>query len=648
VSTERKPFSLKLFGGCVLDGPDGLVTGRAAQPRRLACLAHVAAAGRAGTSRDRLVSLLWPDSPPEQARHRLADTLYVLRAALGPDALAGAGERVVVRYELLACDVVRFEEALARGDVTAAAAAYGGPFLDGFHVDDAPDFAHWADGERERLARLASRAFAGLARARAAAGDHAGAADGWRRAAAQDPYSSRVAVELMHALDAAGDHAAAIRHASDHAAALRDALGAEPDPAVPALAERLRRMPASPTPAGAGVPPDAPRPLADAAAGARATFAPSPPVADPPPAPAFALAPPRARSGRRIAGLALVCGAVLAVRAVAPGGGRPAPGPPSRTPPDPVATDLYLRGRHYWSLDTPEGIRRGIDYFWRAVDQDPTYALAYAGLADGYARLDDMSALPADVARPRALAAARRAIALDSTVAQAHAALAHILMHRWQWTAAEREFRIALALDPDYATAHLWYGVQLMAVGRVDEAAAQVRRARALDPLSVGVSWLAGATLGNVGHHAEAVAVLDGTLERVPATPGCATRAPWRWSSSGATPRASRSSSGSAARSRSPGPARSRGARPRRGASCGRRRRGRRPAGRRSASTRAAPPSSPSAYVALGAYDRALDWLEREVESGSNMTMALKADTRLAPLRGHPRYRRLLQRLGVS
>jgi tetratricopeptide (TPR) repeat protein len=303
-------------------------------------------------------------------------------------------------------------------------------------------------------------------------------------------------------------------------------------------------------------------------------------------------------------------------------------------------------GCYRWLLLLAATLEEPVDL--RAVDQDPTYALAYAGIADGYARLDDMSATPAAEARPRALAAAPRAIALDSTVAQAHAALAHILMHDRQWAEAEREYRMALTLDPAYASAHLWYGVQLMAVGRVDEAAAQVRRARALDPLSVGVNWLAGATLGNVGHHAEAVAVLDGMLERVPGHPGL------RYARAVALVELGRYAEGVAEFERLGRPlavARARALQ------------GRVPEAwriLRAEEARPGPGGPPVseharrptefavAYVALGAYDQALDWLEREVQSGSNMTMGLKADTRLATLRRHPRYRGLLRRLGVS
>jgi DNA-binding SARP family transcriptional activator/Tfp pilus assembly protein PilF len=665
---ERKLFSLKLFGGCVLEGPDGPVTGRAAQRRRVACLAAIAMAGQAGASRDRLTALFWPDSSADQARHRLADTLYVLRAALGEEALVGTGERVALHGDVLACDARRFEAALAEGDVAGAAALYAGPFLDGFHVADAAEFERWADGERERLAREAARAFAGLARERAASGDHAGAADAWRRAAAQDPYSVHPALELMHALAAAGDRAGAIRHAAVHAALLREELGAEPDAAVAALAERLRGAPATRGDADARAMPDAPRPTAG-----EAILTPAAPEAPgfttgPPSTPAHLVTPAvpaRAAPRRRqVAALALSLAAALAALLLArvrtaPGRLATASAAPTRTAPtataparvrlgDPVAEDLYLRGRHYWSLDTPEDIRRGIDYFWRAVDQDPTFALAYAGLADGYARLDDMSAMPSEDARPRALAAARRAITLDSSVAEAHAALAHVLMHRLRWADAERAYRQALALDPEYATAHLWYAVHLMAVGRVDQATAEARRARALDPLSVGVNWLAGSILSNVGRHAEAVAVLDGMLERVPGHPGM------RYARAMALVEVGRYAEGVAELERLGRPLPLARALALQGRTT--------EASRivRAEEARPAPAASPiseharrasefaHAYVALGDHERALDWLEREVDSGSNMVLGVRADTRLAPLHAHPRYVRLLRRLGLG
>lgn len=247
MSATRKSFALKLLGGCSLERVDGEPhTGRVAQRRRLACLAVVAAAGRSGITRDRLVALLWPESASEPARHRLADTLHVLRAALGEDAVRAIGERVVLDTDAVACDLREFDEAMRRGDAAAAVAAYGGPFLDGFHIPDAPEFERWADGDRERVAHDLARALQSLAEQSEAAGDQGAAVGWWRRLAAHEPYSARVVLRLMRALEAAGDRAGAIRHAALHAALLRDEIDAEPDAEVLSLAERLRRPPAVP------------------------------------------------------------------------------------------------------------------------------------------------------------------------------------------------------------------------------------------------------------------------------------------------------------------------------------------------------------------------------------------------------------------
>lgn len=244
MSADRPRFALTLLGGCAVARPDGeLLAGRVSQRRRLACLAVVATSGRSGVSRDRLLALLWPESTTDQGRHRLSDTLHVLRAALGEDALSGTGDRVTLNPDVVACDAVTFDDACRRGDVATAAAAYTGPFLDGFHVADAPEFEHWVDGERDRFARAAAEVFEALAEERAAAGDRSSAVDWCRRLAAHDPYRAPAVLRLMRALDAAGDRAGAVRQAEVYAALVRDALGAEPDPEVHALAERLRRSP---------------------------------------------------------------------------------------------------------------------------------------------------------------------------------------------------------------------------------------------------------------------------------------------------------------------------------------------------------------------------------------------------------------------
>jgi tetratricopeptide (TPR) repeat protein len=149
------------------------------------------------------------------------------------------------------------------------------------------------------------------------------------------------------------------------------------------------------------------------------------------------------------------------------------------------AYQLYLKGRHAWEKRAEDGVRKSIEYFQQAIDQDPGYALAYAGLADSYAVLSAYSALSPAESFSRARAAARRALELDRELPQAHATLGLAFMnYDHDWPSAESEYRMAIALDGDYATARHWYGLLLMALGRFDESIAQLRRATELDPFS--------------------------------------------------------------------------------------------------------------------------------------------------------------------
>jgi len=152
---------------------------------------------------------------------------------------------------------------------------------------------------------------------------------------------------------------------------------------------------------------------------------------------------------------------------------------------DTEAYRLYLKGRHAWDKRTPESLNESLGYFEQAIDKDPGYALAYAGLADVYAVLSSYSILaPAD-SFPKARAAAAKALEIDDRLAQAHATLGNVLFsYDLNWTAGEEELKKAIALDQDYATAHLWYGILLSARSRFDEAFAQLHRARELDPFS--------------------------------------------------------------------------------------------------------------------------------------------------------------------
>ena len=152
---------------------------------------------------------------------------------------------------------------------------------------------------------------------------------------------------------------------------------------------------------------------------------------------------------------------------------------------NPAAHEAYLLGRHFWNTRTEDGLARSIEYFQKAIDTDPGYALAYVGLADSYAILAGYGPVPPHEVMPKAKAAALKALELDADNAEAHTSLAYALtIYDFDWARGEQEFKRAIALNPGYATAHHWYGHHLMFVGRFEEAVAEMRRARELDPLS--------------------------------------------------------------------------------------------------------------------------------------------------------------------
>jgi serine/threonine protein kinase/tetratricopeptide (TPR) repeat protein len=152
---------------------------------------------------------------------------------------------------------------------------------------------------------------------------------------------------------------------------------------------------------------------------------------------------------------------------------------------DARAYELYLKGRFQWNKRNAEGLYKAIEFFNQAIEVDPQYALAYAGLADCYNLLDIWAGLPTKETFPRAKAAAERALAIDDQLAEAHTSLAYAIhTYEWDWPAAEAEYKRAIALNPNYATARQWYAEFLTAVGRFDEAAEQGKKALELDPMS--------------------------------------------------------------------------------------------------------------------------------------------------------------------
>jgi eukaryotic-like serine/threonine-protein kinase len=152
---------------------------------------------------------------------------------------------------------------------------------------------------------------------------------------------------------------------------------------------------------------------------------------------------------------------------------------------DPRAYELYLKGRFQWNKRDAAGLYKAIELFNQAIEIDPQYALAYAGLADCYNLLDIWAGLPTNETFPRAKAAAEKALSIDDQLAEAHTSLAYAIhTYEWDWAAAEKQYRRAIELNSNYATARQWYAEFLTANGRFDEATTQGRKALELDPMS--------------------------------------------------------------------------------------------------------------------------------------------------------------------
>ena len=181
------------------------------------------------------------------------------------------------------------------------------------------------------------------------------------------------------------------------------------------------------------------------------------------------------------------------------------------------AFDLYLKGRYFWNKRTGEGFRQAADYFQQAIDKDPKYGRAYAGLADTFALMSTWYMGPQNELMPKARSAALRALELDESLAEAHASLALIKEnYDYDWPGAETEFRRAVQLDPQYATAHQWYGESLSWQGRFEEAFAESERARQLDPLSLIIASDYAAILYNSRQYDSALKQYRSVLELDP------------------------------------------------------------------------------------------------------------------------------------
>jgi TolB-like protein/Tfp pilus assembly protein PilF len=181
---------------------------------------------------------------------------------------------------------------------------------------------------------------------------------------------------------------------------------------------------------------------------------------------------------------------------------------------DSQAYELYLKGRYFWNKRDEAGLRNGIRYFKEAEEKDPTYALAYSGLADSYALLCDIGAVPPIEDMPKAKAAAQKAVDIDPTLAEGYTSRAFVkLAFDWDWYGAEADFQKALELNPRYPTAHQWYASFLVQMGHFDRARQEIEYAQQLDPLSPIISSNAGFYSYFQHRYDEAIQQYQKTLE---------------------------------------------------------------------------------------------------------------------------------------
>ncbi|MBC7874698.1 MAG: tetratricopeptide repeat protein [Ferruginibacter sp.] len=181
------------------------------------------------------------------------------------------------------------------------------------------------------------------------------------------------------------------------------------------------------------------------------------------------------------------------------------------------AYQLYLQGRFFWKKRNEQGLKSAIRHFEKALEKDPDYALAWAGLADTYSLMGEYTSIPRSVFLPRQMEAVKRALELDDQLGEAHISLAIALMlNEWDWKNAEKEYKRGIELDPEYATGHHWYGELLMFTGRMEEAFREFSLAVELEPFSQGILKDKGIFYYYTGEYDKAIDIAEVTLELDP------------------------------------------------------------------------------------------------------------------------------------
>jgi len=184
---------------------------------------------------------------------------------------------------------------------------------------------------------------------------------------------------------------------------------------------------------------------------------------------------------------------------------------------NPEAYKSYVQGRYYWNKRTPDGFRKAIEYFQKAIEKDPSYALAYSGLADCYNLMPDYGVISGMEAEPKAKAAATKALEIDDQLAEGHCSLAYVFgVIDWNWPEGKKEFERSIELNPNYATAYQWYGNLLEARGDFEKGIAMLKHAQEVDPLSLIIGDNLAQILFLAGRYEEAIRQYQKTIEMDP------------------------------------------------------------------------------------------------------------------------------------
>jgi TolB-like protein/Tfp pilus assembly protein PilF len=318
---------------------------------------------------------------------------------------------------------------------------------------------------------------------------------------------------------------------------------------------------------------------------------------------------------------------------------------------NPEAYEAYLRGRYEWNRRTAESLQAAFAHFMYSLELDPTWAPAHAALADCYNQFGTQlvgSGSPSEF-RPRAAAAAIRALQIDPASAEAHATLGYVRHYEWQWDDAERSLRRAVELNPSYALARIWYANLLATRGRIDEALAQVFTARDLDPFSLIINTNVGWVLQMAGRHEEAVDQLSSTLTLDSTYIQARMRLASSLAATGRLDEARAQAERVLAMTQ-------RSAAALNTIAVMDLVRGDTTAARaalaelleRARHTYVPPGTLVDIYARLGDVDQALAWMQRAFDERANFVVYMAGDSAYAALFRHPRYRELLARSGLD